>query len=80
MSNEKKPKKEKNGIKSKVKKIAKAASNLTVPGQTMTAAKFIAKKFKENKERGKVKKKKKTDAYRANVRERARKTAATKKG
>ena len=66
MANEKKPKKEKDGIKSKVKKIAKAASNLTVPGQTMTAAKFIAKKFKENKERGKVKKKKKTSAYQKN--------------
>ena len=68
----KKKTKKKNGITSKVKKVVKLASNLTLPGQLVTAGKGIVQAIKKGNAKGKVKKKKKMDAYRANVRDRAK--------
>ena len=68
----KKKTKKKNGITSKVKKVVNLASNLTLPGQLVTAGKGIVQAIKKGNAKGKVKKKKKMDAYRANVRDRAK--------
>ena len=68
----KKKTKKKNGINSKKNKILKLASNLTLPGQIVTAGKGIVQAIKKGNAKGKVKKKKKMDSYRANVRDNAK--------
>jgi len=70
MKNAAKPKKE--GLTSKIKKGVKLASNLTLPGQIVTAGKGIVQAIKTGNAKGKAKKKKKMDRNRAAVRDRAK--------